>query len=147
MALSDDDKLKLLYPAALTMLNQSEATTWARLGNFITVSGFMTGAFSLAEGGLRVFIATGGMVLSAFYLYVMIRSRAYVDRFVTAGLKLEKEIGHEVKILTEPKATGGLPSKYVAIGLPIGFLVFHGALLFHGVLWPHPPPAPTCCCR
>lgn len=131
--MNDDDRIKLVYPATIALLNQAETTTSARLGNFLTASGFMTAAYTLAatETGLRVSLALAGICLSILYALVMRRSRAYVEGYVDYGKKLEDQLapGDGTKgVLIATQVNEGLRGTWIAIWLPIGFGALHAVL-------------------
>lgn len=94
MKLSEDDRFKLLYPATISLIVQSEAATWARLTHFTTaaVAGCAAWGYLKDAPQVRTFIGWTGLIFSVVYFALALRSRYFVGRYVKYGKELEKTV-------------------------------------------------------
>jgi hypothetical protein len=100
------------YSTAIQLLNQAEATTWARLTSFLTLVGILAGAWGLTVTSrapiASAALALTGFVISLLFYPLMKRSREFVSFYEVYARALENGAGP----LTEGfKLKAALPSQ------------------------------------
>jgi hypothetical protein len=130
------------YTSALTLLNQAEASTWARLTGFLTMSGFLFAAWGVTVSAkecspwIRAALALTGLALSLVYAGVMQRSREFVRCYVKYAKGLENNDGplthgeqEEVAFSVEQRFGSALVAPLIPRLIGFAFLVLVGFAL------------------
>jgi hypothetical protein len=119
--MSDDISRPERYRAAVQLIGIAEASTWARMTSFLTVTGLLIAAWNLPEQVThgRLTISVLGCVLSGAFLVLMIRSRAYVTTYVASAKRLEDGSG---PLHDGSGGTFGFGSRWLAPLVPASIL-------------------------
>lgn len=114
----------LNYTTAISLLNQAEATTWARMTSFLTLCGFLFSTWGLSvskhEPWAAVAVSVPGAALSAVFWRLMKRSRAFVAFYeqYARGLELNDGPLSQGKLCVDLPSQQTWRSRYVAPLIP-----------------------------
>jgi hypothetical protein len=86
--------VELMYPSVVTLLVQSETTTWHRTGAFLPTCAFILAAYTISDDDsyVRAMLGLAGALLSFWLILLMRRGRQYVAAYVEYGKAIERAL-------------------------------------------------------